>query len=192
MEDKRRELISFLINPSSTSSSSSSSSSYEEFYNQEDTGANKGNSLTQYERKLYLDIINKRKFELKPLERTSARRILNKLDTRQKKTKFKKAVFYVEDLMKKYKSLQIINEKIKNLNQEKRWLKLALETEYEDIRKRLRSIKTGSNIGLDYMIYKIKDDTSDEEEYNYYKKNLGKKKIKKYYIDREPDLLYKY
>ncbi|GAG96134.1 unnamed protein product, partial [marine sediment metagenome] len=83
-----------------------------------------------------------------------------------------------------------------NLNLERRALKLALESEYEIIQRNIKrmgkNVKTSSNIGLDYMVYKIKDDVSNEEEYNYYKEKYGEKKVKKYYIDREPDHLYKY
>ena len=185
MENKLREVLKYVI----------SSGDYKSFYQensqispQKETSA----KFTKVEKILYLDLKNKRIFELNPNQRKMARKILNKLRGEERK-KFRGYVYYVEELMKKYNRLQVLNKQIKNFELERRGLKLGLELEYKTIKK--NKIKTtGSNFNdmhLDYIVYNIKDDVSNEDRYIHLKNMYGKKKTKEYYSKYKPGDLYK-
>ena len=129
--------------------------------------------LSPSENVLYKDLIEKKLFKLTNPQKLKAKRLLQKI---KNKNVLRKAIFYVENLEKRYnrflelekkignlkKKIEPLNEELKHLKIEQKFQKNTLEEEYKEIKK--RQLKTGDPIDsfqamhLDYIIYKLKEE----------------------------------
>ena len=139
--------------------------------------------MTRKQEQFIKNLINKRFYRLTPRQKIEAKNLLLKLKNRKLKNKLKGAIFYVEDLEKKYnkflelekerkrilfllvkeeniKKYQILKRKIGKIKSEKEKLRGYLRREYSLIKKQLQTgnINNFQDMHLDFIIYSLKED----------------------------------